>query len=336
MKRRGSLLAVLLMTVSLSQRATSAAGPTWEAWYSVSARVRGVRADADLEAGGRLSMAGLETPSGALSLSLGGVLEHPWKLYWVDPLGPFGEEVKTASVVTLPEASWTALETARAANRAHGRREHQRWLEHAQRPRALDGSFAFIVIGRSQDRFRFEVGADGAVSEITNRMTHSWLPGPFDQFIGKAEPVPIGYWFWNQGETEPFDYEPHTYDAFATALELLAVPLPRAAGATLSWPDAADIASKVLGTLAPKGRSRLPAAAHQTSLEALVRAETLPNGNQRLIARSSTAVPALHIERETVFSSDGRPVSSRARVRLESGRSGMLEVEVGYKPEESE
>ncbi len=324
------------MTVPLSPQLTSAAGPTWEAWYSVSARVRGARADADLVAGGRLSMAGFRTPSGVLSLSLGDVLEHPWKLYWVDPLGPFGEEVKTASVVTLPEASWIALETVRAANRAHGRREHQRWLENAQRPRALDASFAFIVIGSAQDRFRFAVGADGAVSEVTNRMTHRWLPGPFDQFIGTAEPVPNGYWFWNQGETEPFEYEPRTYDALATALGLLAVPLPRTAGAIFSWPDAADIASEVLGTLAPKGRSRLPAAARRGPFRAPVRAETLANGNRRLSTRSSTAVPALHLERETVFSSDGRPVSSRARVRLESGRSGMLEVEVGYKPEGSE
>ncbi len=60
----------------------------WEAWYSVSARVRGARADADLEASGRLSMAGVRAPSGELHLSLLEVREHPWKLYWVNPMGP--------------------------------------------------------------------------------------------------------------------------------------------------------------------------------------------------------------------------------------------------------
>lgn len=330
MTSRAPLIIVLLVAATLSHPASSAEPSTWDVWYSASARERGARADADLLAGGRLTMTGLPSSSGAFRLSSSAIVEHPWKLYWVDPLGPFGEEIKAASVVTLPETTWLALEAARNENAAFGRLRHQRWLEHAEKPRKLDGSFAFIVIGPVEGRFRFDVGAHGAISEATNRMTHRWLPGPFDQFVG-TELVPNGYWFWNNGEVEPFDYEPHTYHAFAAALELLAVPLPRLPGSVLSWPDVVKTASEVLSTLAPKGRAWFSAIERQIPVETPVRATTLPNGELRLRIEFSHSSHPLHVERETVFSSDGRPASSRARVRLESRRDSFFEVEVGYR-----
>ena len=147
------VLAVLLITAAHAAAAESAL-ELWETWYSVSARVRTKAIDADLEAGGRLAMAGLAGPSGQLTLRLRDVLEPPWKLYWVDPLGPAGKEVKVASVVTLREASWDALEAAQAESAAAAAVRHRRWLATAQRPRELDGSFAFVVIGDAPERVR--------------------------------------------------------------------------------------------------------------------------------------------------------------------------------------
>lgn len=309
--------------------------PRYEVWYRATARHRGVTANADLEAGGRLLMARTGI-SPETRLDLIRVLEDPWKLYSLDPVGLFGEETKYAAVVTLPEGSWKALDAARRRVAALGRAQHGAWIESTDQPRPLDGTFAFVVTGHPKQRFNIELRKDASVARVVNRLTSRWLSGPFVQFVGNwgkepgAELDLNGYWFSNNGESEPFDYEPHTYHAFAAALELLTVPLPRTPGSVVSWPNAVETASEVLGTLAPKGRNRFSGAKPRTPFEAPVRAETLPNGDLRLSIESSEDTPTLHVERETVLSSNGWPVSNRARVRLESRRGGFFEVETGY------
>ncbi len=326
-----ALLAALLACLAPC-RPTGAAeepGTIWEVWYSIEARVRSARADADLEGGGSLSMNGRRLPSGALSLSLGEVRIHPWKLYWLDPIGPLGEEVKMSSVVTLPEAGWEALEAARLEAEAEGAVRHRRWLDRAERPRGLDGTFAFVVIGPERDRFRLEIAGDGRLVEVVNRMTDRWLPGPFDQFL--ETPHPSGYWFWNLGETEPFEYEPHTYHAFAAALELLALPLPGAGAENAVWTDLAPRALRVLETLAPRTPTSRLSDGFAPATELVVSRSTGPDGAARLEMASSGTPAEAHAERETVFSSDGEPVSDRIRVRLNAPRGGSLEIAAGYR-----
>lgn len=359
-------LVAILASPTPAHAANGGASGLWETWYSVSARVRTKRIDADLEAGGRLAMAGLESPAGGLSLSLSEVLEHPWKLYWVDPLGPVGEEIKVASVVTLREASWDALAAAEAENKISAAERHRKWSAAAQRPRELDGSFAFVVVGDARNGFRIEITPKGRVAHVVNRLTDRWLFGPFDQFVGKpapedseerrAAPAPVGYWFWNHGEEEPHGYEPHTYHAFAAALALLSLELPPvsqpgvSAEEAVTWWRYEQRVIRVLSILAP----RIDASSFPGTLPAQTRMrvtrEALPTGASRLVLTSaagpSQAEPSdrpgrspadagrltAEVERQTVFSSEGRPVSDWTRVKIAAIGGGSLEVEVGYRP----
>lgn len=334
------MLAVLLVAAEVPAPAAESSRQPWEAWYSVSARVRSLRVDADLVAGGRLAMVERAASSGKLVLSLDEVLEHPWKLYWVDPFGPIGTEVKVASVVTLPEATWEGLARAEEESERSALDRHRAWFETAQRPRALDGTFAFLVIGDAKDRFRIEVAPDGRLAGVTNHLTDRWLPGPFDQFVNAtANRSPgVGYWFWNRGEEVPHGYEPHTYRALAAALELLALEVP-AAGAfgssapePLVWRQVRERALRVLSTLAPRLDGSALASARSAPTVMSSTRESLPNGASRL-RLTAAATPALpHVERETVFSSGDRPVSDRIRVHVAAPGGGSLEVEAGYRP----
>ena len=360
--RTAELLVLLTVGAPLVLSAASAAErspDTWTAWYSLSARVRGARGAADLEAGGRLSMTGRRDADGTLELTLGAVIEEPWKLYWVDPRGPFGEEVKVAYVVTLAEGTWTALDAARAASADDGLRRHRRWLENAEHPRPLDGTFAFIVVGAARGRFGITIAPDGAVSAVSNRMTDRWLNGPFDQFVGSwgisdadatgdtgvaaAGPAPEGYWFWNHGETRPFEYEPHTYHALAAALDLLALPPPapneerEAIEPAGPWRDLVARTARVLEILAPRAGSGAASSRFMRELATLgVKREVLPAGGTRVQVESRPKVTGPDVARETVFSSQGLPVADRIRVRLSRGGGSSLEVEVGYEPNHQE
>ena len=334
---RGCRLLVALFLVA-GTGGTSAFASDYEVWYRLSARVRSVRADADLEAGGRLAMAAEPATGDGLALSLREVRESPWKLFWVDPLGPLGEEVKVGSVITLPDASWEALESQRSAARAEARRRHVEWLEHADRPRDLDGSFAFVVIGHPRDRFTVEIGGDGPVESISNAMTARWLPGPFDQFVGSWGTTPRaaqslqGYWFWNDGDTAPPGFEPRTYRGFRAALELLPLPLTAAAEAKsdfVDWPEEEASAIGVLRTLAPQATFPEPNTRGSTR-HLRLRSSGTANGGLRLEVSPQGPGAGPDVERETVFSSAGRPVSDRIRVRVKAGRRAVLVVEAGY------
>lgn len=340
-KSGSSAISSILTILAIATGPASAeeAESDYEVWFRASARVRSARADADLEAGGRLLMAGHPSGPGQLVLTLSEVLEAPWKLYWVDPLGPFGEEVKVASVIALPEASWEALELARAEAGVAAKGRHHRWLESADRPRDLDGAFSFIVIDHPTDRFRVEIGADGSVEAVTNRLTDRWLSGPFDRFIGswgdvaRAGQALQGYWFWNDGEASPPDFEPHTYRGFQAALELLALPLTAARNEGLEsveWPGVDDDAVRVLQVLAPKAGFAAPEAAGPPRTLRLKRSSSEKAGSRlEVIAVGPGTHPDL--ERETVFSSQGWPVSDRIRVRISSQRNDALVLEAGYR-----
>lgn len=333
--------------------ALAATGPLWaeepraagspggtEAWYRLSARVRSLQADADLEAGGRLLMSSHPHAGGGRTLELIEIPEDPWKFYWVDPLGPTGKEVKLGAVVALPEGSWQALDRARRRIATFGQSVHADWSERTKTPHPLDGTFAFVVIGAANGRFRLQIDRDGSVSVVENLMTDRWLNGPFDQFVDTWGPVsdteqgaPNGYWFWNDGETEPFEYEPHTYHAFTVALELLGLPVPETESESLPWPNATRRAVQVLETLAPKLETPSRWSNQTELLTVGVAVRELESGGRELSIRPENHLPGLEIERHVVQTAAGLRTSDRLTLRTKSSPQGRatLELEVGYR-----
>ncbi len=338
MRRPSQAVLVLLAALSGTVASSVARGSDppdselrhYEVWYRLKALVRSPRIDADIRAGGRLLMSVNPKAGNTQRLSLVAPLEDPWKLYWVDPLGPFGQETKVAMVTALPQGSWDALATTREKIERIGREHHTVWLQDADPKRPLDGVFGFLVIGPARDRFAIDFAPEGTVEKVTNRLTDRWLPGPFDQFVGReaGKNLTKGYWFWNDREAMPPDWEPHTYRALAAALELLALPLPdpQAGEATILWEDPEEIATRVLATLAPKarlgGRTR-------TSRPKTVRAEGRREG-QTLSLRAHRAEDDLLIDRRTTRSSPS-PIPESDHLRLEiQHRTHLLVIEVGY------
>jgi hypothetical protein len=312
--------------------------------FALTAELSSATLDARIEAGARLLM---ERSADGRRLSLVRPLEPAWKLYRVDPLGP-GDEAKMAAEVTLPEAGWPALEAARAEVE---RRAAARWAEWKKagldRGQALDGTFAFVVIGPPAGRFEIDLGTDGLPQRITNRLTDRWLSGPLEALFESWERR-AGYWFWNAG-AKPFEWEPHVYHALAVAVELLGEPrlVPgaedlRTATARQWRHPVAELGARVgrvLSTLAPKTRGRLRAP-RATAVE-LVRARPEAGGRWRVESE---------LEDDTGSEAASRPLALRRRWVVDGARgtviaqrvtasvvtsSGSVTVEVEIRPAEA-
>ena len=306
----------------------------YELSFELEAEVTSRRVDAELVAGARLLMTSYRSAGGELSLSLERVLEAPWKLYHVNPAGPFGEETKLGAVITLPDASWKTLEARRREARRLAMERHAAWAEGRTSTPALDGAFAFVVIGPSRDRFEVQIEAGGRVREVRNRLTDRWLSGPFDRFIGawgasgEQPDAPEGYWFWNQGESEPFDYEPHTYHALAEAVRLLDLPLPADRSAAVDWPTAVSDAHSVAERLVPKTAGLFGEGA---ALSASVERREEPEGRV-LVRLAAEDGQGTSVRRETVFlPGESGVLSDRIEVAV-AREKRSLRLVVGYEP----
>jgi len=251
----------------LAQLREEPAGDRYAVFFELTAEVRSRRFDADIEASARLEAILVDTSTedgaaGAKTLRLVRKLQPATKYYRVDPAGPMGDEAKMAAEVTLPEGSWDALERARRGAERLGQATHEEWSRKTGETQAFDGAFAFIILGEPTDRFQVHLDPAGRVKSVENRLTDRWQNGPFDRFIGgwganhPEDGSLAGYWFWNEGEAEPFDYEPHVYHAFEQALELLGQALP-AGDQQLSWPELTQDLLRVLKTLVPKAERRI-------------------------------------------------------------------------------
>ena len=320
--------------------APDAGGEEVDLVYRVEAEVRSMALDADVRAGGRLRMRRTDDGRG---LVLSHPIEHPWKLYWVDPVGPMGEEVKVASVITLPEPSWEALERARGEAAAFGRARFLDWQRETGASRELDGVFAFVALGPPEGRFGMRLSPEATALEVDNDLTARWRSGELGPLLeewrlaeeGTGERS-LGYWFWNDGESEPFAWEPHTYHALAAALSLLALPMSSASGgleplrSTVAWPDLTARAVAVLETLTPKAEGRIP-----TPEGAVAVIERGPEGEVRArMEPSRMSGLEIRAERVRLNAPDGRAVSDRINVHL-VGRRSRLAVEVAFGPADS-
>jgi hypothetical protein len=329
--------------------------PRAELHFSVDAAVDAATLKADVEAGGRLLMRRRERAGAAQTLALLSPIEHPWKLFWVDPLGPFGEEVKLGAEVTLPAGSWEALAEARAAVDRFGEETYRQWAARSHSRRPFDGAFAFVVIGPPDGRFEAEIAPSGRLVAVTNRMTDRWLGEDFDRLaknwqaaVREGTRPPEGYWFWNHGEAEPPVFEPHAYHALAAALELLALPVfpdddPGAAAALgagghyrLDLADVAGRARRVLETLAPKTRGRLAAAgsaaADFTVEEASPARLVVAGRTQGAAVGEGGEAATLDFRRRVVYDLDRHFAVSDAVTVVVAAPDGRLEVAVGYEP----
>lgn len=329
--------------------------PQAEISFRLEARLDTATLEADVEAAGRLWMRRKDRVGGPVTLSLVQPLEHPWKLYAVDPLGPAGDEVKLAAVVTLPEGSWEALEAAREEIRRLGEEKHRQWAASTGSDRPLDGTFAFVVIGPPAGRFNVEIGADGRLRSVTNHLTDHWLPEDFDRLAKAWQAAereggrpPEGYWFWNQGEAEPPPWQPHTYHALAAALELLELPLfpgddPEAAARQgeggsyrLELPEVAEGIRRVLETLAPKAKGRLAGSGAATARFTVE--EVTP---ERLVVAAEVAgaqvgegrqAATVTLHRRLVYDRRRRQVESDQLQATLEAPGGHLSIEVGHQP----
>lgn len=328
------LLALALLAPALapaSAPASDGAAATEERYLvelDLAAHRSGVRGRGELLAGARLSMSARRTDDGGLALDLDRALEDPWKLFHVDPLGPFGRLTQVAAVITLPEASWEALAARRAEAGRLAAERHARWRPAVGKKPPLDGSFFFVVIGPPEGRFTVEVDASGSVRRVVNRMTERWLNGDFDRFIGDWGPdgerpgAECGYWFWNHGETQPFRWQPRTYRAVAAALELLA-------GEPRDGNDFLRGAERVVATLAPDAQGIAGRVAADTSPLPIERDEVLRPGGETVVVVTAKADQGA-IARRTVFAG-GLVVADRLEVEIER-RRGTLNLRIGYRP----
>ena len=321
-------LAVLAPVWAPASDEDAATGESYLIELDLAAHRSGASGRGELLAGARLSMRARRAADGALTLGFDRALEDPWKLFHVDPLGPFGRLTQVATVITLPEASWEVLDARRAESAQSAVERHARWRPAARRKPPLDGSFAFVVIGPPEDRFIVEVAADGGVRKVVNRLTDRWLSGDFDRFVGGWGPdgerpgSPRGYWFWNHGETEPFRWQPRTYRAVAAALELLARE-PRDGSEFLRG------AERVVATLAPDAPNLAGRVARESPSLPIERHEvTEPGGETIVIATAKADRDA--VTRRTVFAG-GVVVADRLEVKIER-RRGSLDLRIGYRP----
>ncbi len=321
-----------------------------ELYYRLTAQIATTPLDARVEAGARLLMArSLEEHR----LSLLRPLEPAWKFYRVDPLGP-GGEAKMAAVVTLAEGSWQELEAARAEVAADAAARWARWQEAGlDAGQNFDGSFAYLVLGPAEGRFEVEMAGDGRVESVSNRLTDRWLSGPLGELFERwqrsaqaGERPPAGYWFWNPG-AKPFAWEPHTYHAFVTALQLMEAPyLPPSGPAGMSppppsWehspPGLGEKLAEVLAVLTPKARGRLrPGNAGPTRLQFTARA--LDDHRWWIEGKTPPSVSAkgqrnsLTLSRQLIYDAERQTaVTDSLRATMET-KSGRVTLHVGFKP----
>ena len=322
MRPTAALLSALLLAAPAA--AQPEPPPGYEVYYRLAASVRHWRADTDLLAGGRLWMNTTDTSSGEIVLRLAEVLESPWKFYWIDPVGPYGTEVKVATVETLSEGTWEQLKAARERAGAFGRRTFESWLHGGQQAVEFNGTFSFVVIGPAQNRFEIRLDRSGEVAEVRNRLTDRWLNGPFDDHFRawerqRPDDSKHGYWFWNQGEENPFPYEPHTYHALEVALRLLAGPTPDG--------DLIPTALSVIETLFPKaGGLTLPISDPSFSTSRTVRADG--SVLERRLFRDERGEVAIQQDK---IRRGHAPPSMRGTTVTVRRPQLRLELEVGYR-----
>lgn len=321
-----------------------------ELYYRLTAEIASTTLDARVEAGGRLLMA---REGEGRRLSLLQPLEPAWKFYRVDPLGP-GGEAKMASVVTLKAGSWQELERAREAAKAEAAARWKGWrsagLDGGQ---SFDGSFAFVVLGPARGRFEADLTSDGRVERVSNRLTDRWLPGPLAPLLERWQRStqggtlpPSGYWFWEAG-AEPFAWEPHTYHAFVTALELLEAATLPVEGSTpkgapppswkQAWPGFGEKLAEVLAVLTPKARGWLrPRGGNTATLQFTARPladhRWLLAGETPPLAGGKRPRTVLQVSRRWVYDEKRQTAvadSLRATMRTSSG---TVTLEVGFEP----
>lgn len=310
------LLLGLLLLIPLSSPAATA-----ELYFELKARIRSFKVDADLMAGARLLM---EKKEGTLVLLH--PLEHPWKFYWVAPLVG-REEVKYASEVTLPAATWPARKRADAEVDARGRARWAQWRNEWSGRRDFTQAFNFYVIGSPRGRFVVELMPRGGVSKVENRVTDRWLPtGLADWVAGRRVE---GYAFW-ANEPAPPEWQPHAYDALQAALHLLAVPV---ASGQVVHPDVVGKTRTVLETLAPKARGHFSGHrhVHLTMSANTIDGATVYEGKSGVLAATGRQKMTLTLYRKTVINA-GRPVSDEVRVEFEGGKDLTLQLSVGWLP----
>lgn len=323
--RYAGAMRALATTLLLLCPSLTWAAPT-DLSYDLEVRIRSFKVDADLLAGARLEMDA--TPhAGGTRLVLRRPVEHPWKFYWVAPVVG-REEVKFASEVSLPAATWDARKKADAAADRRGRELWSKWQKEWKGKRAFDQAFSFYVIGSPRGRFVVEAPAGGGVSKANNRVTDRWLPTGFPDWVAgkKVE----GYAFWADDPSPP-EWEPHTYDALAAAVKLLSTPVREG---EVVHPDVAGAARQVLETLVPKTKGQFGGRA---DVPLTMTAST--EGERRVLEGTSAPVKvagqsgmSLVLHRRTVLEADGRPLSDHARVELKKGSELSLKLSVGWGP----
>lgn len=314
---------VLAIGLLLLCPALASAAPV-ELSYDLEVRIRSFKVDADLMSGARLEM-DASPHAGGTRLVLRRPVEDPWKFYWVSPVVG-REEVKFASELSLPAATWDARKKAEAAADRRGRALWAKWQRAWKGKRAFDQAFSFFVIGSPRGRFIVEAPAGGGVSKVVNRVTDRWLPTGFPDWVAGRKVEGYAYW---ANDPSPPEWEPHTYDAMAAATKLLSVPVSEG---SVVHPDVAGAARHVLETLVPKtkgqfgGRADVPLTMTATS-----------EGERRILEGTSAPVKvagqsgmSLVLHRKTVLEPDGRPVSDRMRVELTKGGELSLKLSVGW------
>lgn len=327
MTRAGGIFAVALLVLARTVAAEpEPAGRRYLLELELSALQSSARGRAEVLAGARLLMSSRRSPAGGLTLAFERALEDPWKLFHLDPIGPFGGQTKAAAVITLPEASWDALDERRAAHARAAARRHAGWRPAAGRKPPLDGAFAFIVIGDPIGRFNLEIAAGGERVAVENRMTDRWLNGDFGRFVGDWGPTgarpgaPRGYWFWNDGETEPFSWQPGTYRALAAAVELLG-------RAPADGIELVRRAERVIEALAPRAPGRRAPSWPPLTLEE--REEIGADGETIVVSQAKKEEVA--VVRRLTLGKERLVVADSLLLEVDRVRSG-LRLAVGYRP----
>lgn len=321
-------------------------------YFNIEAQVRSMAVDADVLAGGVLLMkprpASSKDPEGAAwTYGLEAPEEHPWIFYWVDLAGP-SEKTGGGVTWTLADATRDTVRRANEGAVAFLREIHRRWKARGNR-RGLDNYEVFFVFGSPRDRFRYSLGADGAlVGEATNDMTRTWVPNLLER--ARRDPKVQGFGKEGAKGGRP-KWEPRAYRALEVALRLFRTSAfppegPEAVaalgpGTELRAPvkDLPRTSADALHALVPdfdedvqiRGEPTIGLTVTAVDADRVVLEGGTPGEQPIELAPGITG----RIERRTFYGRrEGRVLEDHVVVHSEAGAGTFTRIQIGYLPAE--
>ena len=309
--------------------------------FEVKGKIRSSMVDADIWAGGRLSMAASGAPGGATTLKLVRPLDDAWKFFWVNPV--IGSQfVNCGSEVAVSAPTWPARAAADKRASDRGQHQYQLWTQQWGGKQPYKNSFAFYIIGDPRDRVQATVSPGGTVGGVVNRLTQRWLPNGWSDWMAGHPQEGYGYW---ASDAHAPDWEPHAYHGFIAAMALLGkdalangsadqtIALGSGGTFVTSYYDVPTLGGRVLTTMFPRAAGHV----HGTGAPQLRSTVTLDPQFIRVAGHSGWLTTSdgyqYSLTRMARYDrSLGRLVSDHVDVELKMAADNWVSLTIGYDP----